>query len=90
MAPPAGQHVVGRGAAPHAVRCAEREIRFTMTANDFEGLPGLYAWLGRVGLPGWVAAWLTPITPELGSAILMAHRRTLRQRKKRPANLATA
>ena len=67
-----------------------REVRLQMVATDFEGMPALYVWLGRLNLPGWVAGWLLPVAPALGTAIWTAHCRTLGQRQMRAANLATA
>ena len=53
-----------------------RDVRFRLISTDFEGLPGAYVWLGRMRLPGWAAAWLMPVRPEIGAAIWAAHRRT--------------
>jgi hypothetical protein len=57
-----------------------REIRFRLSAEDCSGLSGAYVWLGRLGMPGWAAAWLMPVRPEIATAIWCAHRRTLDRR----------
>ncbi|MBM9593274.1 hypothetical protein [Roseitranquillus sediminis] len=65
------------------------EVRLDLVPGDFYGIHGLAAALGRRGMPGWAAAWLMPLMPEMGRAIWRAHRRSLETRQARLALVAS-
>ena len=88
VVPPADEQAEMPLPVPSAVRdlalaLRRGEIRFNLVAHDFAGLPGWSGWLGRLGMPGWFAAWLMPLAPEIGRAIWTAHRRSLEARQAR-------
>lgn len=52
-------------------------IQICLVAADFRGTGGIVRLLGACGMPGWLAAWLMPLTPTISRAIWAGHRRTL-------------